>query len=216
MASCRSPTPTTKSHMSAVASAPEPRPTWRPTAAPRGGRRRPCRGCGRGGAAAWRRRCPGPRRRCGTRRARCSGACRRCCRPRGLGLLAAAGGSRAFCSGEQNVGRVGPKDVAFVDEVVGAHRGVASCFTDVHPGSEPGEERIVVDRFRERRPGRRPTRSSGRGSGPDAFFVLGGGAGAVIEHRIQEAFGLTRSGAGCDDRRFGFAVEVERRSNAVA
>ena len=44
--------------------------------------------------------------------------------------------------GEQNVGRVGPKDVAFVDEVVGAHRGVASCFTDVHPGgSQRGADR---------------------------------------------------------------------------
>ena len=93
--------------------------------------------------------------------------------------------------GEQNVGRVGPKDVSFVDEVVGAHRGVASCFTDVHPGPDPGEERIVVDRFGEPAGlvgGPRVHRVEDQGF--DALFVLGGGAGAVIEHRIQEAFGF--------------------------
>ena len=90
----------------------------------------------------------------------------------------------------------------------GPIEGVASCFTDVHPGPDPGEERIVVDRFGEPAGlvgGQRVHRVEDQGF--DALFVLGGGAGAVIEHRIQEAFGFARSGAGCDDRRFGVAVE---------
>jgi len=115
--------------------------------------------------------------------------------------------------GQQDVGGASAQGVAVVDQVVGAHRGVAAVLADVETGRDAEKARVAGDELGH--PGglvgsERVHRVEDQGL--DALAADVELAGAVVEDRVQEALGLARTSARCDDRRLWFAPTEGREA----